>query len=136
EDVARQIAARFGRTLDITPIEDDEAARRAIEDGAADAALIPGRGQIIFHDDIDDEVLAIVQQAWAEAQVQEALAAAGLDDETISAALTTSPLEPVTLAGDDDTTDDVAFLTGTLAGILLFISLQTFGTYVLTGVVA
>ena len=48
--------------------------------------------------------------------------------------LSVAPLAPVTLDGDDEPSG-LGVLTGTLAAILLFVSLQTFGTYVLTGVV-
>ena len=135
EDMTGQTASLFERTVDVTGFDDAEAATAAVEDGDADVALVGDRGQVVFAEDIDQEVLAILQQSWASAQVQEALVDAGLDQEQVAGALTTTPLEPVTIDGDDDGNEGLALLTGTLAGILLFISLQTFGTYVLTGVV-
>jgi ABC-2 type transport system permease protein len=61
---------------------------------------------------------------------------AGLDDEQIVEATSFTPLEPVTVDGEDVADEGgLGVLTGTLAAILLFISIQTFGTYVLTGVV-
>ncbi|MCO8126724.1 ABC transporter permease [Acidimicrobiia bacterium EGI L10123] len=135
EDMSGQTAGLFERTVEITGRDDAAAARAAVEDGDADVAVIGDRGEVVFDDGIDEEVLAILQQAWANAQVQQALGDAGLDEQQVRAALTTTPLEPVTIDGEEDSDEGLAILTGTLAGILLFISLQTFGTYVLTGVV-
>lgn len=135
EDMTGQTAAIFERTVEVTAFDDADGARAAVEDGDADVAVLGDEGEVVFDEAVDQEVLAILQQSWANAQVQEALADAGLDDEQVAGALTTTPLETVTIDGDDDGSDGLALLTGTLAGILLFISLQTFGTYVLTGVV-
>jgi ABC-2 type transport system permease protein len=134
EEATGQIAALFERTTTITPFDDADGARAAVEDGDADVAVAGDAGQVVFHEDVDQQVLALLQQAWANAQVQESLAGAGLDEQQVTDALTTTSLEAVTIDGDDGN-DGLALLTGTLAGILLFISLQTFGTYVLTGVV-
>ncbi|HAS11876.1 MAG TPA: hypothetical protein DCS55_15375 [Acidimicrobiaceae bacterium] len=135
EDMTGQTAGLFERTVEITERDDVDTARAAVEDGDADVAVIGESGEVVFDDGIDEEVLAILQQAWANAQVQQALGDAGLDEQQVRTALTTTPLEPVTIDGKDDGDEGLALLTGTLAGILLFISLQTFGTYVLTGVV-
>lgn len=135
EETTGQTATFFERTAEITTFDDEDAARVAVKDGDADVAIVGDAGEVVFHEDIDQEIFAIIQQSWANAQVQEALAGAGLDEQQVTRALTTTPLEPVTIDGDDGGNDGLALLTGTLAGILLFISLQTFGTYVLTGVV-
>lgn len=135
EDMAAQTAGRFDRTVEVAAFEDAGGARAAVGDGDADVAVLGDSGEVVFDEEVDQEVLAILQQSWANAQVQDALADAGLDDGQVARALTTTPLEAVTVDGDDGGRDGLARLTGTLAGILLFISLQTFGTYVLTGVV-
>ncbi|HSP02327.1 MAG TPA: ABC transporter permease [Acidimicrobiales bacterium] len=135
EEMTGQTGALFERTVEITAFDDADAARTAVAEGEADVAVIGDRGEIVFDEDIAQQVLAILQQSWSSAQVQEALADAGLDEAEVTEALTTTQLDPVTLDGDDDGNEGVALLTGSLAGILLFISLQTFGTYVLTGVV-
>ncbi|MBA3268843.1 MAG: ABC transporter permease [Acidimicrobiia bacterium] len=67
-------------------------------------------------------------------EIQRGLADAGLSQDQISEALSIAPLEAVSLEGDTEG-EGLGVLTGTLAAILLFLSLQTFGTYVLTGVV-
>ncbi len=128
-----QTAELFERGAEVTSFDDGDAARAALEDDDIDVAVIAEENQAVFADAIDQQTLAILQQAWSSVQVQRSLADAGLDEDQILDALSTAPLEATTADGDDD--NDLAMLTGTLAAILLFISLQTFGNYVLVGVV-
>ena len=109
----------------------------------ADAALDEGDVSVlvdtddmtaVFADDVDDAVLAILQQGWVSVQIEANLEDAGLTADEITSALSPEPLTGQSVDGDS-TDDGLAMLTGTLAAILLFISLQTFGGYVLTGVV-
>lgn len=122
------------REVTVTTFDDIDAAKAALEDGDADVVVDLERSEAVFDDDVDDGTLALVQQAWAQYAVLTGLADAGLTPEQIAEALSVAPLEPVTLDGDDEVSG-IGILTGTLSAILLFISLQTFGTYVLTGVV-
>jgi len=133
--LVRQTADALGREATVTAFDDDAAARAALEDGDVDAVVLPESGQVVFEEDVDNELVAILQQAWAGAEIQRALLDAGLTPEQVGDALSTTALEPTTLEGDDADDEALATLTGTLSAILLFISLQTFGGYVLTGVV-
>lgn len=134
-DVAlTEVGASADREVTVTAVGDVEQARRAIDDGDLDMVIDADAGEVVSDDALGAEALAIVQQAWTSVEVDRSLRAAGLDDAAIADALAIAPLETVTLDGDDDS-EGLAVLTGTLAAILLFISLQTFGTYVLTGVV-
>ncbi len=123
------------RDVSVTFFDDIDAARAAVEDGDVDVAVDPQQNQALFDQDVDDQALALVQQTWSQAEVTARLAAAGLDPTQITDVMSITPLAPVTLDGGDDEPSALGVLTGTLSAILLFVSLQTFGTYVLTGVV-
>ena len=129
-----QTAAVFDRTVAVMPYADADAARKALDDDDLDVALIGNERRIVFGGDIDDEIQAIVQQAWSAAEIRQALIDAGLSADQVGEVLSPPLLDTVTVDGDSDT-DGLAVLTGTLTAILLFISLQTFGNYVLVGVV-
>lgn len=129
-----QTAGLMGQQASIRAFPDTATARSALQDETVDALVVVEGGQLLFADDVDDQVVSLVQQAWAGVQTQRALADAGLTPDQAAGALTTTPLEVTSLDGGAES-DGLALLTGTLAGILLFIALQTFGNYVLTGVV-
>ena len=128
------VAALFDRDVAITPVSDAAQARQALDNGDIDIAVLGDERELVFADDIDTEVEAIAQQAWAAARIQVALLDVGLSAADVAEVLSPAPLETVTLDGDSGV-EPVAALTGTLTAILLFISLQTFGGYVLVGVV-
>jgi ABC-2 type transport system permease protein len=134
EATVRDTASVVDRGATVEFFADLDAAQTALKEGDVDVVLHPAQREALFQDDIDDEVLAVVQQAWAQVEVRDRLGDAGLDPEQITGALAVAPLTGVALDGEDDVSG-LALLTGTMAAILLFISLQTFGTYVLTGVV-
>jgi ABC-2 type transport system permease protein len=122
------------REVDVTPYEDVRAARSAVRDGDAEAAVIVDERELVFDRSVDEEVAALVQQAWAASEARTALDDLGLSDQEVGAALAPEPLAEATLDDEDDN-DGLAVLVGTAAAILLFLGLQTFGGYVLTGVV-
>lgn len=126
-------AQAVGREATVTTFPTEAAAREALDGDDLDVAVAGTRA--LFPGEVDDETLAVVQQAWSSASVRQALVEQGLSPARAEAALATEPLAAVSLDGDDDGTSGLAVLTGTLAAILLFIALQTFGGYVLTGVV-
>jgi ABC-2 type transport system permease protein len=109
--------------------------RRALEEGDADVVVVPADRRVVYDGDIDDELQAIVQQAWASAEIRRSLLDAGIGADQAQDLLSPEPLAASSLDADEDDDDGVALLTGTLAAILLFISLQMFGNYVLVGVV-
>ncbi len=134
ETTVEPVAELFGREVTMMPIGDAAQAGDALDDGEIDVAVLGDERQVLFADDIDEEIAAIVQEAWSIAQIQSALIDAGLSAAQVTDVLTPAPLEMVALDGDSSI-EGVAVLTGTLTAILLFISLQTFGGYVLVGVV-
>lgn len=115
------------------PIADGEAGRSALVDGEIDLLVDTQASEIVFEEDVDEQLAAAVQQVWATDRVRQGLLDAGLSPSQVSELLSPDPLEIVTLEGDDD--DTLAMLTGTLVSVMLFLSLQTFGSYVLVGVV-
>lgn len=117
----------------MTEVDADDA-RRALEDGDIDVAVIPTERRVVHDGDIDAEIQAIVQQAWSSAEVEQALVDAGVSPDRAAELGSPVPLSATTLDGDEDDTG-LAFLTGTVTAILLFISLQVFGNYALVGVV-
>lgn len=127
-------AGLFDREVEIVPFADAAAARMAVEDGDVDVAIVAADGEMIFAEDVDDAAADIIQRSWSSIEIQRSLVDAGLTTEQVEQALSPTPLEMTTLDGADETSG-LAILTGTLAGVLLFGSLQTFGGYVLMGVV-
>lgn len=114
---------------------DDEAARRAVEDDEVDVAVVGSPPEALFADDVDQTTLTLLQQAWAGVETRRDLVDAGLDEDRVADALAADPLPATTLDGSGGEASGIVILAGTLTAILLFISLQMFGGYVLTGVV-
>jgi len=125
---------RSDREVDPVIVPDGSTARRVVDDGDADLAVLAEDRQVLFADEVDEQALSIVRQAWAALDLRDALVGHGLEESEVAEALSARPIEATTLSGGDGD-DGLAILVGTLAAILLFITLQTFGTYVLTGVV-
>lgn len=129
---AEHIADLLDRDVELTTVADEADARTQLEAGDIDVAVASGA---LLHDgDLDERTEAIVQQAWAIAEGTRTLTDAGLTAEQVQQALNPEPLTSVNVSEDDEN-DGVNIAAGTMATILLFISLQTFGGYVLMGVV-
>jgi ABC-2 type transport system permease protein len=131
-EAAASIGEPLDRDVSVTEIDAADA-RRALDDGDVDAALIIDDRQVVHADDVDAETQAIVQQAWAGVELREGLADSGVSAAEAEDIASPEPLEATTLEGDEDNTG-VAVLTGTVTAILLFLSLQIFGNYALVGV--
>lgn len=129
-----QTAELADRDATVTDYPDRDAADAALRDGEVQMVVDPATGELVTGDDAGAEEVGLLQQAWAAADVGTALVEAGLTEQQATAALATQPLQVVSVEGDEDATG-LAILVGTLTTILLFVSLQTFGSYVLTGVV-
>jgi ABC-2 type transport system permease protein len=123
-------AAALDREVTVTPVDAD-GVRAALEDGDVDAAVVTAERRVVHDEDVDAELQAIVQQAWASSEVREELVDAGVDDARADELASPEPLEATTLEGDSA---GVAVLAGTVTAVLLFLSLQIFGNYALVGV--
>ena len=75
----------------------------------------------------------MLDQSWRTAQAADAATSAGLDDAQVSAILDPPPLQSEVIDPDDE--PGIGTLVGFASAVLLFISITTFGNYVLTGVV-
>ena len=135
EDQLVATAPLFDRDVEVSPLDSADAARTALEDGDIDVAIVPHDGEALFESEVDQQVLALVQQSWSASQTRAALEAEGLSESQIASALRPEPLRAATVDDDGDGAEGLAVGVGSAAAILLFISVQTFGGYVLTGVV-
>jgi ABC-2 type transport system permease protein len=77
----------------------------------------------------------VIETAWRTSQARLAAQAADLDEAQIDRILSPPTLQSALLDDDPDDDDIVARLVGTIAAIVLFISINAFGGLVLTGVV-
>lgn len=133
-DSLRTMGDFLGREVTVQPATDAASARQAVGVGDADAAVVGGEAEVVFDEIVDVEVESIIQQAWSSARLRVSLADAGLDSGQVDDVLSPAPLASTLLdARDDDA--GLALLTGTLVAVLLMVSLQTFGNYVLVGVI-
>ncbi len=126
-------ARQVDQEADVSTAADRAEAERSLRDGDVDVVVVAADSEVLFKGSVDDQQHALVEQAWAAAGLRAELERQGLSQSQIAAALDPEPLRTVTL--DDDEVPPIAFLVGTLSAILLFIALQTFGSYVLMGVV-
>jgi ABC-2 type transport system permease protein len=133
EDVD-DLAATLGVEVEVTTIASRAEAETAVSDDDVDAAVDPATGDVIWPSEPVDELSSIVNGAWQAAEAREAASAAGLDAAQTEALLSPAPLNEVLLDPDDDD-DGLGILIGMASAILLFISISTFGGYVLMGVV-
>lgn len=124
----------YGLEVEVQVLADEPAAMAALEDGDVNVVVLGDDLEVVFDGTVDEQSFQLVQQAWASAETETALTEAGIDAQQLAAAFDTTVLEATTREGDTTTTG-LAMLIGTMAALLLFISLQTFGGYVLTGVV-
>ncbi len=125
--------AEVGTAIRASAIDDDAAARRALDAGDVDVVLLADREELLFDGGVNERTAAVVQLAWSSASLRDALREAGVDPSSV---LDREPLDVQAVNVDEeDDLDGIAVLTGTVTAVLLFISLQTFGGYVLMGVV-
>ena len=122
-------------TVDLHSFDDGRPPRRkALTDGDIDAVVDGDAESVTWQGDASDTLGPVLDQSWRTAQAAAAATSAGLDDAQVSAILDPPPLR---VGGDRPraTSPASAPLVGFVSAVLLFISITTFGSYVLTGVV-
>nr|BFE87183.1 hypothetical protein GCM10020093_097840 [Planobispora longispora] len=122
-----------GTEVTVKPFADEAAARKAVLDGDADAAVVGDR-RTLADGEVDRELGALLESAHQAAQTQKQLSEAGLDPAKVSAAMRVAPLEQVSVGADtryEDVRTGIAFL---LVMVLFFLLLQP-SMYVAMGVV-
>jgi len=131
-------AAGNGPALDLdVTVEraaDEAAARAAVEDEEADAALAGDPVRIVVRDELGTDLGALLQQAAADVRRAEALERAqGLDDESRDAILAPQPLAVDAL--DPDAGGGEQQGIASLAALLLYGQLILYGYWIAAGVV-
>ena len=120
-------------TVEVRSFDDAAAGTQALDDGTIDA-LVDGDDETVTWNHTESDTLApVLDQSWRTAQAADAASSAGLDDAQVTAILDPPPLQSEVLDPDDE--PGIGLLVGFASAVLLFISITTFGSYVLTGVV-
>jgi len=120
-------------TVELQSFDDAAAASQALTDGDIDAVVDGDAETVTWEGDTSDTLAPVLDQSWRTAQAAEAATAAGLDDAQVTAILDPPPLQSEVIDPDDE--PGIGNLVGFVSAVLLFISITTFGNYVLTGVV-
>jgi ABC-2 type transport system permease protein len=130
------VASAADVKLESESVSSEDTGVARIRDGSLNALLVvapDGTSARYVVKQRKNELLGqVVAQAWAAARTQAVLAQQGVDPATLAAAATPpalSELEP------SDPNRDTSFLFANVGVILLFISIFTFGYWVLSGVV-
>lgn len=129
---------RAAPQLDLAPKLTSEpnvaAGRSALADGEVDVVIDTVSQRALYADAVDRDVDAVVQQAWSGAALRSGLRNEGLTAADIDRTLATTSLRSSTVdAGGSE--PGVGNVIGLFAAILLFLALQTYGSFILMGVV-
>jgi ABC-2 type transport system permease protein len=132
-DTLRAAASAFDVEVRLTMLTRSNA-EAAVRNGDADAALDATGGEIVWDTERSDKLGPMLDAAWTTIEARRLAAQAGLDDAQIDRILSPAPPTDRILEPDDDD-DAVGTVVGMAAAVLLFIMIQSFGGYVLIGVV-
>ena len=129
-----QVASTVDRQLRLdAPLPDRATAEEALRDGDVDVVVDGDGDHLLFRTTVDATDTAVIGAAWQAAAATDAAAALGLTPAQASSI--TSPPGLTTVVVQHERSTGVGRVVGTLAAILLFLSLNTFGAMVLTWVV-
>jgi ABC-2 type transport system permease protein len=130
------VASATDLGLETENVTDEAAGQAQIRDGSLSALLVvaaDGKSARYMVKERKNELLGqVVAQAWAAARTQQVLVEQGVDPASLVAAA--SP-PAITELEPSDPNRDTSFLFANVGVILLFISIFTFGYWVLSGVV-
>jgi ABC-2 type transport system permease protein len=118
-------------TVDV--VDDPVDGEIRVGDGEIDVLVDTTNRTTTWDEAVDVELERIVDTAWSSVSIATAAADAGLADAEIQSILSPEPLASTVLEPQDD--ELLGMLIGFASAVLLFISITTFGGYVLTGVV-
>ncbi len=119
-----------GTTATVETFEDEGALRTAVRDGEVDIGV--AGFTVLVGPATGTELNAVTAAAVAALEIQDRASAAGVDPSALAEILGSGPtIEEIEAAGEDDGSNVVAFV-GT---ILLFVSIVTYGQWILIGVV-
>ncbi|WP_195210439.1 ABC transporter permease [Actinomarinicola tropica] len=131
EETLQLAVAAQDAEVTVVHLPDDADAEAATADDELDAVLVGGE-ELVADEEPPDGLVASVGLAVSQTRLMEQLAAAGLDPEQAAAAVDITPVEVRTSedGGDDDTSGAMAFI----GVVVLFIAINSYGAWVLTGV--
>jgi ABC-2 type transport system permease protein len=131
EQKASAQAAGYGIELELERAASPAAAREAVHDEDADAALT-GRG-LVVGEDPDEALVALLQNAARVVKGEARLRAAGLGPAAVRAALEPPPLQTAEIeTGEGEGGSGLAYI----GALLLYIAIITFGYSIASSVVA
>lgn len=133
-DALDAAAASLGVELTVSPASSRSEVDQDVRAGAVDGAIDPAAAELVSRRDPPAELAAVVDLAWRYTLAAQAATAAGLSGAEVDAIVSPAPLQPVVL-DPFERRDPVGQLVGTAIGVLLFMSINLFGSYVLMGVV-
>jgi ABC-2 type transport system permease protein len=135
-DTLAAVAGQSKVGVTLKPMPDVAAAEAGVKDDSLGAALdFPAGGaspNLVVKDRTDGPLIQLLSNAVVTTRAGELLDKAGIDPAELAAAATPPALRELT---PSDPNRDTSFLFANVGVILLFISIFTFGTWVLTGVV-
>lgn len=117
------------------PVADERAARVALEDERADAALVGDTPRIVVLEELEDDLEAALQQASAGVRAAAALELAGADAAQRQAVLAPPPLEVQAVEATDDEGGDELAIVAFVALFLLYVQLIGSGYMISSGIV-
>lgn len=127
-----------GSSIDLRPqvraLSSLGAGRAALDNGDADVVLDVARQQTIYAGKEDRNVQGALQQAWSISSVRARMVDVGLTPNQIDRVFSAEPLHS-RVTDPEESGDGVGNVVGMFAGILLFLALQTYGSFILMGVV-
>ena len=129
-------AKAAGEDVEVEQVADDAAAKKGVEDGTLDAALTgdPASFTVVVKKELDTTGTAVLTSLRQQAALASAVQKLGGDPAQVSQQLSSATLD-VTALEPQPTRDGAQIVAGYVAGILLFITLQTCAQLVAQGVV-
>jgi ABC-2 type transport system permease protein len=133
-----QVGDAIGTRIETVTVPDNEAARAAVGAGDADVAILDGAAVLVTDepvDPVDDSKLAaVVNVLRADIALAQGLDAAGLSDTQAQAVLGHDPPAVESLRGEPDSAAGSRLGVAIAMNIMLFLLLQTYGGWVISGV--
>lgn len=125
-----------GQHLSAVPVADDAAARAKVQDGSAALALTgtPAQFTVVVKSRLDPSLTALLTEVRRQAALSAAITQLGGDPAAVAKQVAGATLDVQALQPTPER-DAAQIIAGSLAGILLFIALQTGAQLVAQGVV-
>ena len=133
-----RLGAGVGVQLEVTTVADDATASAMVGGGDADVAVAADGSRVVTDRPVDlsdgSDLATIVNVLRAELALDRGLRAAGLDDKAAATVRASEPPPVESLRPADNEIDSSRTGVAAVTNILLFLMLQTYGGWVITGV--